>query len=412
MWSPDRFWKSTLFGRSAILAKEDLHDEGSVDPVCQAKACILSHSLQEIGIGKYQRVTTRFVLLLAETASGRWPFNRLSESYFGIAMGGSLTFVSFASLAAISSISYPVLTSIYSRSCPFGGLSDCCSALCPSSSSYVTWLLITNFSSVQLAHPRAQITHAAIFPRTLACTPDAEAVVVVREIARYNGAETALTARDLEEAARGAEEKQSTHKWRVLSEGSPWMGTTCPIAICHEDGPVHPPDLDLGWSVGLPYVRDNTGHLLYRQVRLTGAVLFASTTAHSLPALFVRNYGHTLFSNVNVPDSAQATPFLLPIYGKPVNHVQRAAVTPEVIPADHRSRGNGLTGTAAHIFSVLAPSIAYMPTLIPRYLYTSLADSSLFQAALHYCYRSSPTGKHPSNSNYDLVSSSSGETGK
>ena len=51
---------------------------------------------------------------------------------------------------------------------------------------------------------------------------DAEAVAVVREIARYNGAETALTSEDLEEAARGAEEKQGAHKWRALSEGSPW----------------------------------------------------------------------------------------------------------------------------------------------------------------------------------------------
>ena len=53
---------------------------------------------------------------------------------------------------------------------------------------------------------------------------DAEAVAVVREIARYNGAETTLTAKDLEEAARGAEEKQNAHKWRALSEGSSWTG--------------------------------------------------------------------------------------------------------------------------------------------------------------------------------------------
>ena len=33
---------------------EDLHDEGSVDPVYQAKARLLNHALQEIGMGKYQ----------------------------------------------------------------------------------------------------------------------------------------------------------------------------------------------------------------------------------------------------------------------------------------------------------------------------------------------------------------------
>jgi len=37
-----------------ILAKRDLHDEGSVDPVYQAKAHVLNQALQEIGMGKYQ----------------------------------------------------------------------------------------------------------------------------------------------------------------------------------------------------------------------------------------------------------------------------------------------------------------------------------------------------------------------
>lgn len=48
--------------QSAILTKEDLHDEGSVDPVYQAKARILNHALQEIGMGKYQvRIPTDFL---------------------------------------------------------------------------------------------------------------------------------------------------------------------------------------------------------------------------------------------------------------------------------------------------------------------------------------------------------------
>ena len=37
-----------------ILATQDLHDEGSVDPVYQAKARVLNRALQEIGMGKYQ----------------------------------------------------------------------------------------------------------------------------------------------------------------------------------------------------------------------------------------------------------------------------------------------------------------------------------------------------------------------
>jgi hypothetical protein len=53
---------------------------------------------------------------------------------------------------------------------------------------------------------------------------DAEAVAVVREIARYNGTETTLSVKDFEEATRGAEEKPSAHKWQALSEGSSLTG--------------------------------------------------------------------------------------------------------------------------------------------------------------------------------------------
>jgi hypothetical protein len=33
---------------------EDIYDEGSVDPVYQAKSRVLNRALQEIGMGKYQ----------------------------------------------------------------------------------------------------------------------------------------------------------------------------------------------------------------------------------------------------------------------------------------------------------------------------------------------------------------------
>jgi hypothetical protein len=44
----------TIHELPAVLVKEDLHDEGSVDPVYQAKARILNHALQDIGMGRYQ----------------------------------------------------------------------------------------------------------------------------------------------------------------------------------------------------------------------------------------------------------------------------------------------------------------------------------------------------------------------
>jgi hypothetical protein len=43
-----------LASHPTILAKEDLYDEGSVDPVYRAKAKVLNQALQEIGMGKYQ----------------------------------------------------------------------------------------------------------------------------------------------------------------------------------------------------------------------------------------------------------------------------------------------------------------------------------------------------------------------
>ena len=37
-----------------VLVIEDIYDDGSVDPVYQAKAHVLNRALQEIGMGKYQ----------------------------------------------------------------------------------------------------------------------------------------------------------------------------------------------------------------------------------------------------------------------------------------------------------------------------------------------------------------------
>jgi hypothetical protein len=43
-----------LPSQPTILLGQDLHDEGSVDPVYHAKARVLNQALQEIGMGKYQ----------------------------------------------------------------------------------------------------------------------------------------------------------------------------------------------------------------------------------------------------------------------------------------------------------------------------------------------------------------------
>lgn len=43
-----------LSSQPTALSAQDLHDEGSVDPVYHAKARVLNQALQEIGMGKYQ----------------------------------------------------------------------------------------------------------------------------------------------------------------------------------------------------------------------------------------------------------------------------------------------------------------------------------------------------------------------
>ena len=82
-----------------VLVKEDLHDEGSVDPVYQAKARILNRALQEIGMGRYQvRISTdclwrlyRFYLVgsirrcwlwMVRVSTWRYVFGRLWHDLF------------------------------------------------------------------------------------------------------------------------------------------------------------------------------------------------------------------------------------------------------------------------------------------------------------------------------------------
>lgn len=63
----------TVHELPAVLVKEDLHEEGSVDPVYQAKARILNHALQEIGMGRYQvRISTDCLWKLSYIGSIKW----------------------------------------------------------------------------------------------------------------------------------------------------------------------------------------------------------------------------------------------------------------------------------------------------------------------------------------------------
>ncbi|KAJ3719618.1 MFS general substrate transporter [Lentinula guzmanii] len=118
-----------------------------------------------------------------------------------------------------------------------------------------------------------------------------------------------------------------------------------------------------GWAVELPYVgRKGT---LAISSGLTGAFLFATTTARSSNALLGWNCGYTFFSNI--------------MYGV------LYAISPEVFPAKDRGTGNGLVSSATRIFSVIAPIIALyanLETATPVYISGALIIFAGFMALL------------------------------
>ncbi|KAF8809939.1 MFS general substrate transporter [Phlegmacium glaucopus] len=88
-----------------------------------------------------------------------------------------------------------------------------------------------------------------------------------------------------------------------------------------------------------------------RKIGLTGAFLFASTTARSSNALLGWNCGYAFSSNI--------------MYGV------LYAISPEIFPAKDRGTGNGLVFTATRIFGLIAPIIALyanLTTAVPVYI--------------------------------------------
>jgi hypothetical protein len=93
-------------------------------------------------------------------------------------------------------------------------------------------------------------------------------------------------------------------------------------------------------------------------VGLTGAFLFASTTARSSPALLGWNCGYALFSNVGASEPDPIHDLALAdsachLYFTQMMYSVLSAVSPEVFPANHRGTGNGLAATVNHVFGIL-----------------------------------------------------------
>ncbi|KAF8870172.1 MFS general substrate transporter [Infundibulicybe gibba] len=110
-----------------------------------------------------------------------------------------------------------------------------------------------------------------------------------------------------------------------------------------------PAALVAGWAVEIPGL-GRRGTLAISS-GLTGAFLFASTTARSSTALLGWNCGYVFNSTA--------------MYGV------LYAMSPEMFPAKDRGTGNGLVSTATRVFGVIAPVIALyanLSTSVPVYI--------------------------------------------
>ncbi|KZT19572.1 MFS general substrate transporter [Neolentinus lepideus HHB14362 ss-1] len=126
-----------------------------------------------------------------------------------------------------------------------------------------------------------------------------------------------------------------------------------------------------GLGVEVPYI-GRRGTLAISS-GLTGAFLFASTTARNSNALLGWNCGYAFFSNI--------------MYGV------LYAVSPEIFPAKDRGTGNGLTATATRVFGIIAPIIALyanLDTAVPVYIAGALI---IFAGLLALLLPYEPRGK-------------------
>ncbi|KAI0712387.1 MFS general substrate transporter [Earliella scabrosa] len=255
---------------------------------------------------------------------------------------------------------------------------------------------------------------------------DAEAVEVIRAVAKYNGKETTLTVEALQEAeARAAGKSGYVPGGKVMDTSAKaavrrtlnifsgdhvrslfatkklaysttlliilwaFIGLAFPLyngfvtfflasrGTDFGDGSLNvtyrnqvilsvigvPGALLAGWMVELPYLgRKGT---LAISTTITGVFLFASTTARTSNALLGWNCGFTFTSNV--------------MYGV------LYAVSPELFPTKDRGTGNAIVASANRIFGIMAPIIALyadLSTSVPIYVSGALFIVSGFIALL------------------------------
>ncbi|KAL4248788.1 MFS transporter superfamily protein [Abortiporus biennis] len=460
---------------------DDLFEEGSVDPVYQAKARLLNAAIQEIGMGKYQWylfivagfgwfadsvwpllsglilspvinefnfqgpflslainvglfVGAVFWGLGCDIWGRRWSFNitLLIAGIFGLASGGSNSFITLASLLAVLGVgvggNLPVDSAVFLDFVPgshqylltvlsiWWSLGTTPGTCARSDNMGWRYLLFTlGGITIVLWGFRFFAFKLEESPRYLAgLGHDEEAVAVVQRIAAYNGRTCSLTVEDLRQAGQiaaektGLQEKPKKHTimsssssysidhvkalfktrrmawstsvliaiWGIIGLASTLYNNFLPFLLASRGakfgdssyyityrnqvilGVIGVPGAFLaGWAVEQPVI-GRRGTLAISS-GLTGAFLFATTTARNSNALLGWNCGYTFFSNI--------------MYGV------LYAISPEVFPAKDRGTGNGLTATATRLFGILAPIIALfanLETAVPVYVSGALIIGS------------------------------------
>ncbi|GAW04846.1 sugar transporter [Lentinula edodes] len=321
----------------------------------------------------------------------RWSFNLtlLIAGVFGLAAGGSQNFVTLASLIATLGVgvggNLPVDSAVFLDLVPgthqylltVMSVWWCLGQLVVS---LLAWPLIANFScasSTNCTRSENMGWRYLLFilgaltlllwgirffvfklfesPRFLVgIGKDAEAVEVIRMLAEYNSKTSNLTVDQLKawffnvslDLSMGFLPFLLESRGNAYGDGSLYITyrNTFILSVIGVPGAFL-----AGWAVELPYIgRKGT---LAISSGLTGAFLFATTTARSSNALLGWNCGYTFFSNI--------------MYGV------LYAISPEVFPAKDRGTGNGLVFSATRVFSILAPIIALyanLETATPVYI--------------------------------------------
>ncbi|PSR94563.1 hypothetical protein PHLCEN_2v4431 [Hermanssonia centrifuga] len=393
-----------------ILAEtRDVYDEeeSGMDPVYQAKARILNDALQEIGMGKYQIVTSLILTPVVNEFGFEGPFLKLGQNIgllvgaafwgvasdiwgrkwafdltlfitgvFALAAGASPTYIALCSFAAVWSIgvggNLPVDSAVFLEFIPASHqylltVLSIWWAIGQLVGSLIAWPLIANFSctgTTPATCPRESNQGWRYFMYTMG------GLMLLLWVLRFGVFHLYESPKYLMGRGRDTDAVDIVHK--VAAYNGTISGLT--VEMLEEAGRlaslVDPTTGNMETSAKAAALRKlrkfNKGHVssLFATKKLaystflliviwvlTGVFLFAGTTARTSDALLGWNCGYTFTSNV--------------MYGV------LYAVSPELFPTKDRGTGNAIVATANRVFGIMAPIIALyanLATSVPIYV--------------------------------------------